>query len=278
MPPSAGWSASLLVNGSSSAQRAGRLIVPAELSGLDRYHRDPLDRVFGPDPPSAPIDPGMKFLFLCFTNRCGSNFLAELIASTGRLNRGEEVFNASTVQAHATEQGLRSLAEYVNFLCRRLNMSGWLTAKIGIEQLVMLTEAGILDQILARSRFILIERQDRLAQAISRLVAVQNGQWTSAQTTLKADEALIYDRAALEAQQADVAFQNQAFYRFFAANGLVPKHLAYEAIAQSPQEYLSDIGTWLGFESFVGDLSALRIHRQDSAVKHRWRARYEAGE
>jgi len=171
----------------------------------------------------------------------------------------------------------RSLSGYVNFLCRRLNMSGWLTAKIGIEQLVMLTEADVLDQIIDRAHFILIERQDRLAQAISRLVAIQNQQWTSEHAARMPEEALVYSRAIIQEQEAQIAEQVFSFYRFFASNNLVPKHLSYEALMQRPQEHLADIGAWLGLKPFIGDLSTLPIQRQTSAVKQAWRVRFEAG-
>jgi LPS sulfotransferase NodH len=257
--------------------RPAGLLVPPELHTIERYHREPLARLFGPNPPACSIDPSLKFLFICFTNRCGSNYLAHLIASTGVLNVAEEAFNESTVRDHAEREGLRSLHEYVAFLGRRLNMSGWLTAKVGIEQLVMLTEAGILDAIIGRTKFILIERQDQVAQAVSRLVAVQNQQWTSEQPSAIPDDQLVYARHLLDRQRAAIAFHNSAFYRFFASNGVAPKHVAYEALLQSPQQHLSDIGVWLGFDDLIGDPAALRIRRQESAVKQAWQARYRAG-
>lgn len=257
--------------------RKSRLILPTALARIERYHRNSLVPLFGPRPPREQIDPDMRFLFLCFTNRSGSNFLAHLIASTGVLNTAEEVFNAPSMEMHVAAHDLHSLSGYVNFLCRRLNMSGWLTAKIGIEQLIMLTEADVLDQIIDRSHFILIERQDRLAQAISRLVAIQNQQWTSEQRAVMPEEALIYDRAIIQRQEAQIAEQIFGFYRFFASNGLVPKHLAYEAVMQRPQEHLAEIGAWLGFDPFIGNLGALPIQRQTSTVKQAWRARYDAG-
>ena len=257
---------------------APRLIVPPALAALDRHHRDPIARLFGPDPPCSSIDPSLKFLFVCFTNRCGSNYLARLIASTGILNVAEEVFNAPAVEEHARREGLRSLYDYVNFLGRRLTMSGWLTAKLGIEQLLMLTEAGILDAIIDRTKFLLLERQDTAAQAVSRLVAMQNSAWTSQQTATMPDEALVYSRPELDKQRAIVAFDNHAFYRFFASNGVAPKHLAYEAVIQSPQQHLTDIGAWLGFERFIGDPAAVGIRRQESAIKRAWLARYQRGD
>ena len=251
--------------------------MPPALARIDRHHRNQIDALFGPNPPTALIDPSMKFLFVGFTNRCGSNFLAHLIASTGILNVAEESFNASAAAEHVRRHGLRSLHDYVNFLCRRLNMSGWLITKVAIEQLVMLAESGVLDQIIGRSKIILIERQDRAAQAVSRLVAAQNQQWTSEQTPVLSDTQLVYSRAALDQQCAEVDFQNQAFYSFLAANGLVPMHLAYEALIESPQRHLDEIGAWLGFDRFIGDPAGIGIRRQESALKRNWRARYTAG-
>jgi LPS sulfotransferase NodH len=255
-------------------REAARMIVPAALASLDRFHRGPVDALFGPVPSRSPLDPSLKFLFVCFTNRCGSNYLARLIASTGVLNVAEEVFNAPTVQEHAEREGLRSLHDYVTFLGRRLTMSGWLTAKLGIEQLLMLTEAGILDAIIDRSKFLLIERQDTVAQAVS---AMQNGAWTSQHTALIPDDRLVYARSEIDAQRAIIALDNHAFYRFFATNHVAPKHLAYEALMQSPQRHLSDIGGWLGFDRFVGDPPAIGLSRQESAIKRAWLERYNRG-
>jgi LPS sulfotransferase NodH len=253
------------------------LTVPPQLAELERFHRDALTQVFGPSPPPTVIDGTRHHLFICFTNRCGSNYLAHLLASTGRLNEAGEFFNAPTVAAHVQQHGLRSLGAYLNFLGSRLDMNGWLAAKIGIEQLVMLTEAGILDQIRARTRFILIERRDRVAQAVSRLVAAQNYQWTSRQDAWIADDQLVYSRAALDMHVASVEAQNHMFLRYFASNGIAPIHLAYEAVVANPQGALAEIGGALGTGGLVSDPSRIGIAQQDSPLKQAWYARYLAG-
>jgi LPS sulfotransferase NodH len=254
-----------------------RLIVPDALQGLERYHRCVLPDLFRDDPPADQIDPSVQFLFLCFTNRCGSNFLAELMAASGRLNLAEEVYNADTFGPHVRERRLRSFPAYVNFLCDRLQRGKRFASKISLEQLLMLIETGVLDQVVGRSQFLLLERQDRLAQAISLLVAIQNQQWSSAQAVRIPDEALVYSRSIIEEQMARIQAQNFGFYRFFASNDLAPKHLSYEMLVQSPRDHLRDIEAWLGIDGLEAATAALPIHRQDSAVKHAWRERYEAG-
>ncbi|WP_284947441.1 Stf0 family sulfotransferase [Acidisoma cladoniae] len=253
------------------------LTVPPQLAGLERFHRDAIAQVFGPAPPLTVIDGARHYLFICFTNRCGSNYLAHLLASTGRLNEAGEFFNAPTVEAHVRQNGLPSLGAYLNFLGSRLDTSGWLTAKIGIEQLVMLTEVGVLDQIRARTRFILIERRDRVAQAVSRLVAAQNYQWTSRQDARIADDQLVYSREALDMHVASVEAQNHMFLRFFASNGIVPIHLAYEAVVADPQGTVGEIGAALGMVGLVSDPSRIGIAPQESPLKQAWYARYQAG-
>ena len=254
-----------------------RLDATAILEGLERYHRDSLEQLFGPDPPSALIDPSLRFLFLCFTNRCGSNYIARLIASTGLLNVPEEVFNAPTVEEHTQQNGLRSLYDYVAFLDRQLTRSGWLTAKLSIEQVVMLTEAGILDRIIDRTKFLLVERQDTVAQAVSRLVATQNGLWTSQHIATIPDECLVYSRTGVDVQRESIARENTAFDRFFTLNGLAPKHVIYEAVLQSPEQHLTEIGAWLGFDRFIANPGEIGIQRQESAIKQAWLERYQQG-
>jgi LPS sulfotransferase NodH len=255
-----------------------RFAVPQALAGVERYHRAAIAGLFAPDAPTVVPDPALRFVFLCFTNRCGSNYLAELLASTGALNRAEEVFNGETIAEHARAQGLGSFAAYADFLCRRLAREGRLLSKIGLEQLLMLTETGLLDQIGDRAQFLLIERQDRLAQAISLLVAIQTQQWTSRHSRRMGDEALVYDRRILVEQQALIAQQNFGFYRFFASNGIVPRHIAYEQLEAAPEAMVAEIGAWIGRPGLVADPATLPIARQQSPIKAAWRARYEAGE
>lgn len=254
-----------------------RFLVPAELAGVERHHRAVLDGLVAPAAAQPAAAPALRFLFLCFTNRCGSNYLAELLASTGRLNRPEEVFNGETMAAHMRDQDLPSFAAYVDFLCRRLGQGGWFTAKASLEQLLMLAETGLLDAIGDRAHFLLIERQDRLAQAISLLVAIQTQQWTSRQVRRIPDAALVYDRRILEEQQVLIAQQNFGFYRFFASNGIVPHHLAYERVVAQPQETVAGIGAWLGLPGLAAVPTAIPIQRQESPVKAAWRRRYAAG-
>ncbi len=219
----------------------------------------------------------LGLLVMCFTNRCGSNYLAALLAATGAFNNAGEFFNADVVLHHARARQLDSLRGYISILPKLVeNVREWLVAKASLEQIIMLTDAGILDRH-PNTRFILLERQDLLAQAISRCIAAQNDRWTADQRAEQTDGDLIYDRAAIDQTMADVAQANAGFRLFFAANGIIPIHLAYEQVVKHPRAAIESVGESLGLPSLAVNPNAVRIQRQTSTLNAAWRARYEAG-
>lgn len=254
------------------------LTISAQLRAFQSAHKAEITAEFGPiDRNAAFAPPSEKFLFLCFTNRCGSNYLARLLAATGAMNEAGEYFNGSVIIHHARTKGLTSLQEYFSYLAALVARDGWVVAKATIEQLIMLTDAGILDAILGQARFILIERQDRLGQAMSRLIAWQNGRWTSQQQARIPDETLTYNRAAIEREMTAIAAETYGLHSFFAQNALTPMHVAYETMIADPHATLDAITTWLQRQPLRADLSTIGIARQANHINAAWRERYLAG-
>ncbi len=212
-------------------------------------------------------------LFLCFTNRCGSNYLAQLLASTGAFNEAGEFFNAETVLQHAAALGLRSVPAYVAALPGLVPVRRFLAAKASADQLVMLADAGVLP---LGCQYVLLERQDRLAQAVSRVIASQNLRWTTAHAPALADEHLVYDGAAIALEMEKIANGNAALYAFFAANGLVPAHVTYEALLRDPQGVVDVIAARMGVAGLRIDPAAITIERQTGAVNVAWERRFRA--
>jgi LPS sulfotransferase NodH len=251
------------------------MIIPPPLRAIASPHRALIEAHFGPlrpDPAYQP--PPGQTVFLCFTNRCGSNYLAQLLASTGAFNEAGEFFNAETVLEHAAALNLRSLPAYVAALPSLVPPHANFAAKAAPDQLVMLADAGILDAMAPRATYLLLERQDTLAQAISRVIATQNRQFTTAHQSTVPDSALIYDRAAIDTERAKIAHANAAFYVFFAANGIAPVHITYEALVRRPQAAMDELGGRLGLK-LQAHSDRVTISRQSGAITAAWRARYE---
>jgi len=251
--------------------------IPLPLRTLGAPHRDVLARALGPLVPVPDwTPPPVDVLFLGFTNRCGSNYLAHLLATTGAFNEAGEYFNAPTVLEHAAAHGLRSLHQYFTALPALVPHHGRIAAKASIDQLIMLADAGILDALGVRAHYLLMERQDRLGQAISRVIASHTGRWTTAHASDVPDDALVYDRAAIDTELDKVARSNAGFYAFFAANRIVPLHTTYEAVLAEPASIMDALGTAMGLGSLRAVPEKVTIGRQAGAVNAVWRTKYKA--
>lgn len=265
-----------MTHGSGKLPLAHGEILPASFANP---HRERLVEAFGPlrpDPKFKP--PDIDFLFILFTNRCGSNFLAHALASTGSFNEAGEFFNADTVLSHASANDLPSLPAYFCFVSNMVAHGQRMTAKLGIEHVAILAEAGILDAILGRSRFILIERRDKLAQGISRVVASQNLQWTSEQAKAIPNSRLVYSRSRIDEEIQRVDAGNGLLYRFLATARAAPRHFSYEALVTRTQSHLDEVAAWLDLQPLQFDPGRVRISPQSSPLKEVWRRRYLAGD
>lgn len=251
--------------------------IPPLLRAIESPHRAALTHAFGqlrPERGWAP--PDLDVLFLCFTNRCGSNFLASLLASTGAFNEAGEFFNAPTVLEHAVPRGLRSLPAYFSALPALVSHSGRIAAKASMDQLVMLADVSILDALRGRATYVLLERKDRLAQAISRVIAWQNGRWTTAHTSDVPDSALVFDRAAIDLELAMIAYDNAAFFLLFSINGIVPVHITYEALLADPGSAVGAVAATMGLPGLCPRPEKVAIYRQANTINASWRASYLA--
>lgn len=251
-----------------------RFKLPPALANAPSPHRALIEAALGPLAYAPPVLAG-QVLFICFTNRCGSNYLAQILASTGRFNEAGEYFNADTVLEHAKRLKLSTLPGYFTALSGMLPHYGVLAMKISPDQLALLTETGVLDALGPLANFLLIERTDRLSQAISRVMAAQTGQFWSHQQK-RAEP--VYDRAGIEAEWHNTNVANALFYAFFAANGVTPLHVSYEEIVKDPTPLLNRLQATLGINIPPPDRGKITIEKQSGPLSAAWRARYLSGQ
>ena len=128
----------------------------------------------------------LTYVFIVFTNRSGSTYLGELLASTGGFNAAGEPLNIDAVVSGCAERGCASLSQYLARIAAEQAFAGHFVVKASISQLATLAHHGLLARILGRSRFVVVERVDKLAQAISWHIATGTGLYTSWQNTAAA--------------------------------------------------------------------------------------------
>lgn len=245
--------------------------------GVHNVHRTAVARHFG-GIAAGPADlrEDVTFFFLCYTNRCGSNYLADLLVATRRFKRAGEFFNADAIVNNAREHGHRNLQDYFAWLAgQRATARGLVACKLAVPHLELLGEAGLLDQAVNRGNFVFMSRQDLLAQAISLEIALQTERWTSLMTGTLPDNALTFKPSRLDRLMADIEVENREFETFFAANGIEPVRVQYERLVADPQKTLDAIGKRLGFRRRLHPHpERLTLSRQSGPLNTEWRERY----
>lgn len=218
--------------------------------------------------------PEMRFVFLCYTNRCGSNYVAELFASSGMYNLAGEDLNFDTVIHHSKEHGFTDFGSYFSFLLRRKARNNTFIIKLATQHLELLVKSGIMKRIQAQSRFVLIERADKLSQAISFALAFGTGQFTSRQTASKKAEEVEFSATQIRGILQGLVEAYKLFDLFFAVNGIVPSYVIYEQMADDPIHFFNRLANEVELNNLAVNPQAVRIERQASDVNLLWRIKY----
>lgn len=199
--------------------------------------------------------------FLCFTNRCGSNYIAQSISSDGRLAQAGESINFDTVIKRSRQFGFASFREYFFWLARSSKrQANMLACKVSVGQLLFLYNEGLLGQFLSQPKFIHIVRKDTISQAVSLYIASKTNKWTSEQTGI--DVPIDYDKDALISIVRSICFQNAAFESVFQLFGVSPLVVSFEDFVESPHDWVKKIGDFLGVDNLAYVSNAIRYSKQ----------------
>lgn len=243
--------------------------------GRHNVHLHKLIEHFGEVAPQAASLPSdVSYIFLCFTNRCGSNYVAELLASSGDYNCAGENLNWDTVVAHSKRLDLNSFQDYFAWLVSKQKKSGHFFVKADVSQIELLGHAGILEQVEDRSKFLMIERGDKLGQAISYALSFATQRFTSLMAGKKAPEEVEFSRQRIDSILAGIVECYKHFNLYFARNGIVPIHLIYEHLLADQDVSARLLGTQLELPDFRFAPEKIRLERQAGPVNAAWREQY----
>lgn len=252
-----------------------RLIGPPGVA--DNVHLRKIEEHFGAltrEQAAFPAD--VRCIFLCFINRSGSNYLSELLASGGQYNRATEMLNWPAVLDISNRRKFKRFQDYFALLVRRRQQNGRFFIKAALQHLDVLTRAGVLDQVAARSQFVMIERNDVLAQAISFAIAFATGAFSSEAQGSTRPEDVPYSRETIERYLHSIATSRQHFALFFGRNGIVPLRVMYERLVEDPEGEAVRLARELALPDFSVDMANVRLERQAGTVNEEWRRRYLA--
>lgn len=206
-------------------------------------------------------------IFLCFTNRSGSNLIADCISNHPDIGLAGEVFNHPIVINTSQKKGFTTFEEYVHYLVETDTVNGRFICKVSAKQLFFLLKSGIVQDYFADSRYIVSTRKSLIKQAVSHMIARQDKQWSS----------------LLEAKQKDVEYDRDFIYRsiqaiaraemdlrvFFGLAGIEAYYITYEDFVADLVGETQKIGKFLGLrdvETLYAELK-VRYEKQDSPQK-----------
>ncbi|MGQ7793017.1 Stf0 family sulfotransferase [Faunimonas sp. B44] len=213
--------------------------------------------------------------FMLFTNRSGSNYVAELLKATKAFSGFGESTNSDAVINNSVRFGAKSLAEYYHTLVQTYGTAAPVFGlKVNVQQTVFLLRAGIIPNAFPDARWIWIQRSDILSQAISLYFAQSTLQWTSEQEGNGADVA--YDFEEIASRMRGISRNNANLGRLVGALGLDPATVIYEMVLKRPHWAVRTIVEHFGMEYTAPRLRSIPISKQADPRKEAFRARFIA--
>jgi LPS sulfotransferase NodH len=223
----------------------------------------------------VPAGPALSAYVLCATPRSGSTLLCETLAATGVAGRPNSFFRPADILAWADSWaiphpdgpeapdfdraflaaarregeagtgvfGLRLMWDSLAEASRRLNRA------LGREMDV----AEALEAAFGPVLFVHLSREDRVAQAVSRLRAEQSGLWHLAADGSVLEgaaepRATAYDGARIAQLVRELADAEDGWDRFFRDRDLHPLRLTYEGLAARPAAAVALVLAALGLD------------------------------
>lgn len=143
------------------------------------------------------------------------------------------------------------------------------------------TDSARLEGALGPLRYISLTRGDKLAQALSLVRAEQSGVWHrnadgSIYERLEPRRSHGYDTAVISARIAEFEDADANWRDWFAAQGVTPLSLTYEALAQDPTGTLRRVLDWIGLDPAHAEGIPAPTQKLADAVTAEWTERFIA--
>lgn len=228
---------------------------------------------FGGDYDHAPFIGTPRLYLIASTPRSGSHFLGHSLLETGALGSPLEYFHPQHLRRWMEILGTKDFkATMARLVARRTSPSGWFGVKAHWQQFAPIAGNEAVLRFLGIETYIEIRRRDRIAQAISYVIAQQTQAWISFHDS-KAEPR--YDFGAIR-KAAEVLDQSVADWRnFFDAQGITPLTVEYEDLTTDPATAVDRIMAHCGV-SRTGAEPRWQPRRQASDINARWQERYLA--
>jgi LPS sulfotransferase NodH len=221
----------------------------------------------------SPPAPGY---LVCTHPRAGSTYFCQLLASTGKLGTPAEYFNEGYMLRRFADPGnLAHLpGQFAYFLDHAATANGVRGCKMFWFDLQRLARANLLHRFRGY-RFVLLERGDKLAHAISVSRALQSGKLRADMT--QSDEHARYDYSHIRLRLVRLLDAEDRWRGSLAEVAADAVHCLYEDLMDDPQRAVDHVAEAVGLgEPAPIDPAQVSVRVQRDARSSEWYARFAA--
>lgn len=216
---------------------------------------------------------GSPVCIMLFTNRSGSNLLGEYLRATHQFTGFVEAFNYRRVIKYSEKRRLESFFEYLQWQFPQLSEGDKVVGvKASVDQAEMLYQCNAIPGYLDKVHWVMVQRNDTLAQAISLSIAAQTLQWTANDPSVSVDP--VYSFEDIKTRIEILCVEQARMNAFFAVRGIAPIRVIYEEFTADSKGSVLEIAGQMGIEGPSFDESVLTLHRQRDVRNEEFRAQF----
>ncbi|MCA1748520.1 MAG: Stf0 family sulfotransferase [Parasphingopyxis sp.] len=221
-------------------------------------------------------------LVILFASRAGSSYAGRLLANTPYFNEVTESFRPGHLDIYRERHGLADTAATAQWAIDHHGTPQAFALKGGFSQLIAGTLLGLWPEALERTHFLLLDRRDRIAQAVSLFKAQESGRFHSVQPEgarmIEAD----YDADKIAFHLEHIARNHRRFAALLDELGRPRRTVIYEDICADPAGFVRETCDWIGLAppetvATETDLAPLRDELSEAWIARFRREHPEAG-
>jgi LPS sulfotransferase NodH len=217
-----------------------------------------------------------KILVILFASRSGSNYLGQLLSSTGWFREINESFRPSQLDKIRSRYALAGMHEAAQWMIDQRGTSQAFGFKAGFNVLVSAAELGFLHEVLERAHIVLLRRRDRLAQAVSIRKMNLTGRTHSGQPQDRILTEDDYDAAAIAFQMAKIDEVSNHLADLVQRLGKTATILHYEDICAQPEQHVATVCESMGLTMPVDYRPRVRVQVLCDDLSERWIERFRS--
>ncbi|HST24914.1 MAG TPA: Stf0 family sulfotransferase [Gaiellaceae bacterium] len=225
-----------------------------------------------------------RTFFICSTPRTGSTMLGNLLADTGLVGRAGEWFGEPFRQTVVPGLSRSGFDDYLVDTTKNARGTGSYGVKLHWDQVEVFlhllrlrrglggaNDREVLEAVFPAVSFTAVTREDTLAQAVSWWKAITSGKWVDGRPVTGEPR---FDAGGIAGRVRGIAVANEAWERWFDANGVEPLRLTYEQLVADTTGEARRVLEHIGVAAPAGFRVEPVTERQADAVNEDWLRRY----